>query len=245
MNLDKVYSQVTFRIGDKYRSVQIGFEVTQMKINITGIAMLIAAVVMLSSVTAFAQPGGQGMNRMNPGQFPGMNAQMKGVDRVTPGMPVMQPFIEPIFMGHGFALDGDEYHILHVNAVKTRVVAPGYARSLLGENMTPEEIAQNLNAGKRITEIRGHLVFADKQYALNITGYDNQSLSGDVLALPDTGGTEFAPETPEVVGYISISTSEYEGEMLSTGTLTMDGKEYDVLLNSPRAPIRIGRPGIP
>lgn len=263
MNLDIAYSHGAFRIGDKYRSVQAGIEVTQMKINMTRIATLIAAVLIICSATAFAQPDGKGMNRMNPGQFPAMNAPQpdgQGMNRMNPGSvqgmnPQMKgmetgmqgrlPFIQPIFMGHGFALDGDEYHVLHVNVVKTAVVRPDYIRSLLGENNTPAEIAQKISTVKRITEVRGHLVFAGTPYALNITAYDNQSLSGDVLALPQTGRTEFAPETPEVVGQISISTSKYEGELLSTGTLTMDGKKYNVLLTSPMAQGVMGRPGKP
>lgn len=240
MNLDKAYSQGAFRIGDKYRSVQTGIEVTQMKMNLTNIAMLIAAVLILSSATAYAQPDGQGMNRMNPGQFPGMNVQMKGMERGAPGM---QPFIEPVFMGHGFAMVGDEFHILHVNVVKTAVVGPDYIRSLLGENNTPAEIAQKVSTVKRITELRGHLVFAGRPYALNITRYDNRSLSGDVLTLPAPGATEFAP--PQVIGHISITTSKYEGELLTTGTLTMEGNEYSVLLNSQMVPRMLGRPGIP
>jgi len=234
-----------------------------MKINTTRIATLVAAVLIIFSATVFAQPEGRGMNRMENGQFAGvnslqpasqymngmkpgsgqgMNMQMKGMET---GMQGRLPFIQPIFMGHGFALDGDEYHLLHVNVIRTAVVPPDYIRSLLGENNTPAEMAQKISTVKRITEVRGHLVFAGTPYALNITVYDNQSLSGDVLELPQTGRTEFAPEPPEVVGHISLSTSKYEGELLSTGTLTMEGKDYNALLTSPMAPGMMGRPWNP
>lgn len=120
---------------------------------------------------------------------------------------------------------------------------PDYIRSLLGENNNPAEIAQKISTVKRITEVRGHLVFAGTPYALNITSFDNSSLSGDVLTLPTQGTTEFAP--PQVVGHISITTSKYEGELLSTGTLSMGDEEYNVLLTSPMAQGMMGRLGNP
>jgi len=252
-----------------------------MKTNTKKIAILILSVLTIFSATAFAQTGGQGMNRMDPGQFSGVNAlqpesqgmnrmnlgifpamnvpqpESQGMNRMNPGsvqgmnlqmkgmggMQGRQPFIQPIFMGHGFALDGDEYHILHMNVIRTAVVPPDYIRSLLGENNTPAEIAQKISTVKRITEVRGHLVFAGTPYALNITSFDNSSLSGDVLTLPTPGTTEFAP--PQVVGHISITTSKYEGELLSTGTLSMEDKEYNVLLTSPMAQGMMGRLGNP
>lgn len=231
-----------------------------MKTNTKKIAILILSVLTIFSATAFAQTGGQGMNRMDPGQFSGVNAlqpDSQGMNLMNPGsvqgmnlqmrgmggMQGRQPFIQPIFMGHGFALDGDEYHILHMNVIRTAVVPPDYIRSLLGENNNPAEIAQKISTVMRITEVRGHLVYAGTPYALNITSFDNSSLSGDVLTLPTPGTTEFAP--PQVVGHISITTSKYEGELLSTGTLSMEDEEYNVLLTSPMAQGMMGRQGNP
>ena len=120
--------------------------------------------------------------------------------------------VEPILMGHGFAFKGDEYHILDVNVVN------------------------------KTTEIRGRVSFSGEPYALNITGYDNQSLAGDVLTLPPRG-TDMAAFTQTVVGNISLSMSSYEGAVLSTGTLTMNGTDYKVLLTSPMKHVRGMNPG--
>ncbi len=193
----------------------------KMKANTKKKMILILAVLTIFSATAFAQPSGQGMNRMNFGSGQGR------------GFQGMSPCIEPIFMGHGFALNGDEHHILHVNAVKTAVVPPDYIRSLLEDNKTPGEIAQAINSMRRTTEVRAHLIFAGVPYALNITGYDNKSLAGDVLTLPPPG-MNLTNFTPAAVGNISLAISEYEGEVLSTGTLTMNGTDYKVLLTSPK-----------
>jgi hypothetical protein len=193
----------------------------KMKANIKKILILILAVLTIFSATAFAQPSGQGMNGMNSGSGQGR------------GFQGMSPCIEPIFMGHGFALAGEEYHILHVNVIKTKVLPADYIRSLLEDNKTPGEIAQAINSMRRTTEVRAHLRFAGVPYALNITSYDNRSFAGDILTLPplDMNLTNF---TPTVVGNISLSISEYEGEVLSTGTLTMNGTDYKVLLTSPK-----------
>ncbi len=121
-------------------------------------------------------------------------------------------YVEPVLMGHGFAFIGDEYHILDVNVVN------------------------------KTTEIRGHVNFAGEPYALNITGYDNQSLAGDVLTLPPRG-TDMATFTQTVVGNISLSMSSHEGAVVSTGTLTMNGTDYKVLLTSPMKHARGMNPG--
>jgi hypothetical protein len=193
----------------------------KMKANTKKILILILAVLTIFSATAFAQPFGQGMNRMNSGSGTGL------------GGPGMSSFIEPIFMGHGFALDGDEYHILHVNAIKTRGVSPAFIRSLLLKKNSPEEIAKEINDAEMSTKTTAHLIFVGQAYTLNITGYDNKSLTGDVLTLPPHG-MNLTNFTPTVVGNISLSISEYEGEVLSTGTLTMNGTDYKVLLTSPK-----------
>ncbi len=202
-----------FCVEVKYRSVLVGIQVNKMKL-ITKTAILFAAVMLVSAVTAvtvFAQPFGMGI----------------GKERGH-----VRPFVEPVFMGHGFALDGDQYHILHVNAIKMRDASPGFIRSLLWQKKSPDEIVKEISDAEMTTRIRADLRFAGQAYALNITGYDDQSLTGDVLTLPPHG-TDQTGFTPATVGHISLSISEYEGEMLSTGTLTMNDTDYKVLMTSP------------
>lgn len=183
---------------------------------ITKNTILLSAVLLICAVTAvivIAQPKGMGMEK-NRGQE--------------------RSFVEPIFMGHGFALVEEEYHILDVTAQKTKDASPGFIRSLLWNKKSDEEIRNEISNEQISTSTRGHLRFAGQNYALNITSYDNESLTGDVLTLSPRGAdrTSFTPTT---VGKISISISRYEGDLLSTGTILINNTEYKVLLTSPIA----------
>ncbi len=111
-----------------------------------------------------------------------------------------------LLVGQGFALNGNEYHILDVAVV-------------------------NEKRNNSQTTTTGHIRFAGQAYALKVTGYDNQSLNGDVLTLPQRG-TNRTGFTPSTVGHISLSISKYEGVLLSKGTLTMNNTNYNVLLSS-------------
>ncbi len=182
-----------------------------MKISIK-IGLVLATVLLFLTPTvliASARPGGMGMERMS-----------------------LRSFIEPIFIGHGFAFNGDQYHILDVSAIKTSDISPGLIRSMFIQKKTPEEIAKEISNMQSETKTRGRLGFAGQAYALNITRYDNKSLDGDVLTLP-TYMTNLTTFTPAVVGHISLSMSTYEGDLLSTGSLTMNNTNYKVLLTSP------------
>jgi hypothetical protein len=188
------------------------FKVNQMKLTKKKI-MLFTVVLLISAVTAvtvFAQPLGIGKER--------------GHGRMI---------VEPVLIGHGFALNGELHHILDVNAIKTSSVSPGFVRSLLSQNKSRDEIAKEImNNTEMATKIRANIRFAGQAYSLNVTSYDNQSLAGDVLTLPPRG-TNQTGFTPATVGHISLSMSKYEGEVLSTGTLTMNGTDYNVLLTTP------------
>jgi hypothetical protein len=178
-------------------------------------AILFAAVLLVLAstvVTVFAQPS---------------------VPDIAKERGHVRTFVEPILIGHGFALIGDQYHILDVNAIKMSEVSPGFIRSLFSQKKSPDEIAKEIMNNTQIaTKTMAHLRFAGQAYALNITGYDNQSLTGDVLTLPPHG-TNQTSFTPIAVGHLSLSMSKFEGDVLSTGTLTMNNTDYKVLLTSP------------
>jgi len=180
----------------------------------TKTTMLLAAIMLICAVTVvtvFAQPPGMGKDRGHA-----------------------RYFVEPIFIGHGFALKGDEYHILDITAQETRDASPDFISSLFGKKKSHQEITNEINDAQMPTSTRGHLRFAGQAYALNITGYDNQSLEGDILTLPPRG-EEQTGFTPATVGHISLSISRYEGDLLSTGNMTMNSMDYKVLLTSPMA----------
>jgi hypothetical protein len=206
-----------FGIEIKCRSGKEGIQGNNMR-SITRNTILLWAVVLISAYMAaavFAQPPGMGMDKE------------RGHAR---------SFVEPLFIGHGFAVRDniDNYHILDVTAQKTKDASPGFIRSLLWNKKTHEEIRNEISDEQLSSSTRGHLRFAGQEYALNITSYDNKSLAGDVLTLSPRGAdrTNFTRTT---VGYISLSISRYEGDLLSTGTLKMNGMDYKVLMTSPMA----------
>jgi hypothetical protein len=191
------------------------FEVNQMKIT-TKLAILFAASLLVLAPTAvivFAQPSGSG------------TVKERGYVR---------SFVEPLLIGHGFALNGAEYHILDVTAIKTVNVSSSYIRSLLSQNKTRAEIAMDIQnyTQNAPTKTRGNLRFAGQAYSLNIITYDNQSLTADVLTLPPRG-TNYSTFIPATVGNISLSMSNYEGVGLATGNLTINSTNYNVMLTSP------------
>ncbi len=145
-------------------------------------AILLVSAVM--AITVFAYPIGIGKE--------------KGHGRLD---------VKSLLVGQGFALNGNEYHILDV--------------AVVNEKRNNSQMAAT-----------GQLRFAGQAYALNVTGYDNQSLNGDVLTQPPRG-TNRTGFTPETVGHISLSMSKYEGVLLSKGTLTMNNTNYNVLMSSP------------
>ncbi len=148
--------------------------------------ILFAAILLVSAVmaiTVFAYPLGNGKER--------------GYARLD---------VKPLLVGQGFALTGNEYHIMDIAVA-------------------------NETQNNSQTATVGHVRFAGQAYALKVTGYDNQSLNGDVLTqLPR--GTNRTGFTPATVGHISLSISKYEGMLLSKGTLTMNNTNYNVLLAS-------------
>ncbi len=173
-------------------------------------AILIAAIMLVSAATAitvFAQPSAPGHSKGHLRPFVD-NMSESPENRNESGEVVqVRPFVEPILKGQGYALQGNQYHILDVNAIKAGASA------------------------QMATKTVAHLRFAGQAYALNVTSYDNQSLTGDVMTLPPRG-TNQTDFTPATAGHISLSISNYEGKVLSTGTLTMNGADYNVLLTS-------------
>ncbi len=85
------------------------------------ITILFVAVMLFlapTAVTIFARPSGTGT----------------GEDRKH-----ARPFVEHILIGHSFALNGDQYHILDVNAIKMSNLPPSFIRSLFSQNRTEKK----------------------------------------------------------------------------------------------------------
>jgi hypothetical protein len=124
------------------------------------------------------------------------------------------------FIGQGFALNpsnATDYHVLDISAMHM--------------NRYNDQMATG-----------AHLIFAGQAYIVNITSYDNTSLNGDIMTLPPRG-TNKTSFNPTLVGHITLSMSQKEGVMFSTGTLTMNGTNYNAILTSPVRASWRGQPG--
>ncbi len=194
------------------------------------IIILFAAVLLILAPTAvnvFAQPLTSGI------------AGERGYGRLI---------VEPVLMGHGFALNPtneSQYHILDITAIASANISSSTIRSLLSEKKTRAEIAADIRnyIQNAPTTAKGDLWFAGQAYTLDITSYTNQSINGNVMTLP-ARGTNYSTFTPTPVGSIALSMSEYEGAVVSAGTLTMNDTNYTVLLTSPLMPSRSGMLGM-
>ncbi len=200
-----------------------------MKITKKIVILFTAALLILAptAVTVLAQPMGMGIGKEN------------GYAR---------SIVEPVLMGHGFAINQSnesQYHILDVTAIKTANVSLSSIRSLLSENKTRAEVAMDIRnyIQNAPTTAKGDLWFAGQAYSLEIASYTNQTLNGNIMTLPPRG-TNYSTFTPTQVGSITLSMSEYEGAVVSTGTLTMNGSNYNVLLTSPVMPSRVEMFGV-
>lgn len=189
--------------------------------KIVGISLVL---LLLGSSIAFAQPVGRE-------GAPGLEGK-----RIPPWLekrPVPRPHIEPLVSAHGFALSGDEFHLLSISVVKTRALPPRDVLGMLRGNRSFEDMLGELEKDGKAVVTRGTLKFGTKHYGLNITSFDNKTLEADIVTLPPRE-PRMPPINesvkPEVVGHIKISVSPHEGARVATGEVTIDGKTYKALL---------------
>ncbi|MCZ7392576.1 MAG: hypothetical protein ABOK23_00580 [Candidatus Methanoperedens sp.] len=178
-----------------------------MKITKKTAIIFTAALLVLAPTAAIVYAHSSGMG-IGKGRWSGGTHNMMGTGTHNFNG-TFRMNIVPILMGHGFALnpsDKSEYHVLDVMAMKVT------------------------NASQ--SQTRAYLRFAGQPYGLTITGYTNQSLTGTIVTVPPRG-TSQTGFTPAPAGTISLSLSNYEGQMLATGTITINGANYNVLLSSP------------
>jgi hypothetical protein len=216
---------------------------------------VIALLLLISAGVVYAQPLNEGLasslsgvagepkiSNESIGRNPASSSSFQPSSRtsVRKGNQMQSdfPHIQPLFLGHGFTIDTSKdiftYHLMHLFIIKVTKFSPADITSMLEKGMGPEEIAEELQSRGKVQKVRGSLRFAGIAYALNITTYGNNTFEMDILNTPSSiNPPKEAPETTETIGYISISLKEYEGEMVATGIITMNGHEYDVLLSSP------------
>ncbi len=129
--------------------------------------------------------------------------------------------IRVIHSGYGFALSGDEFHVLRMHIVRARHIRPIYIRGLMEENKSIEEIRAEIMGAGWTPFYRGHLRLGENHYLLVNISIGDQGEARIVNADVRERG-----EDGETVGKISVTVMDYEGLRIGDGTLTMSEGEY-------------------
>lgn len=135
------------------------------------------------------------------------------------GFPMGVP-VEVLFSGHGFALMGNESHILRLKVESIMPLEPDQIRGLLASNKSLEEIRDDIRAKEGEMTNRGSVIFDRIIYPLvNIvispSGSNSTALKAD---LADSGPLSAANDTA-ILGSISMIIAPSDGSMIGKGEL--------------------------
>ncbi|RZN34213.1 MAG: hypothetical protein EFT35_09615 [Methanophagales archaeon ANME-1-THS] len=140
-----------------------------------------------------------------------------------------------VYRGYGFAFTraGEEIHTLRILIFKVRSIDPPYIRGLMEKDKSIAEIKGEIIERGWASFYHGDMRFAGAHYTLaNISltrdrgADDNLTINADVMKMLPVQ----AVEPGERAGTITITTLDHEGIRIGTGMLTMDGEEYQVVL---------------
>lgn len=144
--------------------------------------------------------------------------------------------IDVIQSGHGFALLGNESHILRLNVEALCPLEPMQIRKLMASNKSLDEIRDDIRTKRCNTSYRGSLMLDRSIYPLvNISispsGNDSTTIWADVLA----SNPELASEEPVSAGRINLVISPTDGGIVGRGQLELNrtnkAGKYAVLLD--------------
>ena len=152
----------------------------------------------------------EGMGLQNGEMMPPQNA----------GFPMGVP-VEVLFSGHGFAMRGNESHILRLKVEAIMPLEPGQIRGLLASNKSLEEIRDDIRAKEGEKTNRGSMILDRSIYpliniAVSASGNNSTALKAD---LADLGQLSAANDTA-ILGSISVIISPSDGGMIGKGELT-------------------------
>lgn len=150
------------------------------------------------------------------------------------GLPVGVP-VDVVHSGHGFALKGNESHILRLKVEAILPLEPGQIRGLLASNKTLEEIRDDIRAKEGLETYRGSIVLDRSIYPLveiesNPAG-DTTTIEADLADLDLMS----AANGTAILGSISVTVSPSDGGMMGRGELDLirgpQAGKYSVLLD--------------
>jgi hypothetical protein len=151
------------------------------------------------------------------------------------GLPVGVP-VDVVHSGHGFALRGNESHILRLKVEAILPLEPGQIRGLLASNKTLEEIRDDIRAKEGLETYRGSVILDRSIYPLieiesDPAGDNTTTIEADLADLDLMS----AATGTAILGSISVTVSPSDGGMIGRGELDLirgpQAGKYAVLLD--------------
>ena len=151
------------------------------------------------------------------------------------GFPMGVP-VEVLFSGHGFAILGNESHILRLKVEAIMPLEPCQIKGLLASNKSLEEIRDDIRAKEGEKTVRGSLILDRSIYpliniAVSSSGNNSTALKAD---LADLGRLSPANNTA-ILGSLSAVIAPSDGGMIGRGDLCIDqgplAASYSLLLD--------------
>ncbi|MHB8117329.1 MAG: hypothetical protein ACYDHX_01145 [Methanothrix sp.] len=151
------------------------------------------------------------------------------------GFPMGVP-VEVLFSGHGFAILGNESHILRLKVEAIMPLEPDQIKGLLASNKSLEEIRDDIRAKEGEKTNRGSMILDRSIYpliniAVSASSNNSTALKAD---LADLGPLSTANDTA-ILGSISMIISPSDGGMIGKGELLIEqgslAARYSLLLD--------------
>jgi len=142
------------------------------------------------------------------------------------GFPMGVP-VEVLFSGHGFAILGNESHILRLKVEAIVPLESCQIKGLLASNKSLEEIRDDIRAKEGEKTVRGSMILDRSIYpliniAVSASGNNSTALKAD---LADLGPLSAANNT-SILGSISMIISPSDGGMIGKGELHIEQGQF-------------------
>ena len=185
------------------------------------------------------QIGGGSKNKKNIIMIPGdelIAYRPSTVSDTGSSEPPKGDIVTCLFSGRGFALKGNETHVLRMDVELIRDVDPVYLRNLMTSNRSIEDIKEGLNANEGAASIRGGLRINESSYSLLNTKLI-QSNNNNTIVDADLAKRYLKPAPGMIVrpdignktaseGHIKVTVAPSKDGLIGKGELIMSSDEY-------------------
>lgn len=142
--------------------------------------------------------------------------------------------VRNVYSTQGFAIDGDEFHVVKMHVVGMYRVETHRARELLDENVSITEISNEMQKREMKTHYLGRMRFGEDDYILKVTELDRDQFKADIIEPPTTTSSLSARaaelNNSNTVGTVALRVYEHEGSIVCDGTIDLNGTEYRTLM---------------